>query len=87
MAQEGITTGDINSFSVSSHSGQISLTSNNGRIDTTAGELNASSIEGNGGNIWLSANGTINTADILAPSFSSNSGQIRLISNSDAIDT
>ncbi|MEQ8972677.1 MAG: S-layer family protein, partial [Coleofasciculus sp. C1-SOL-03] len=87
IAQENITTGTIQSFSRFSNSGEISLTSNNGRIDTTAGELDSASTEGNGGNIWLSAIGTINTADILASSFSSNSGQIRFTSNSDAIDT
>ncbi|MEQ9485499.1 two-partner secretion domain-containing protein [Coleofasciculus sp. F4-SAH-05] len=87
VAHDHIQTGNINSSSRFSNSGEISLTSTNGRIDSTTGWLDSSSIEGNGGNIWLSANGTINTADILAPSFSSNSGQIRLTSNSDAIDT
>ncbi|MEQ9549185.1 MAG: filamentous hemagglutinin N-terminal domain-containing protein [Coleofasciculus sp. G3-WIS-01] len=87
VAHDHIQTGNINSSSRFSNSGEISLTSNNGRIDSTTGWLDSSSIEGNGGNIFLSANGTINTADILASSFSSDSGQIRLTSNSGAIDT
>ncbi len=87
VAHEYITTGNINSSSRFSNSGEISLTSTNGRIDSTTGWLDSSSTEGNGGNIFLSANGTINTADIFSSSFSSNSGQIRLTSHSDAIDT
>ncbi|MEW6496582.1 MAG: CHAT domain-containing protein [Cyanobacteriota bacterium] len=61
LANQGITTGPI-----INPGQQITITSNNGNIDTSAGTLNTSSTTGNGGAIRLTTAGDITTGDILS---------------------
>ena len=72
----------IESNSWLGNSGEITLTSHNGKINTTAGILNSSSVAGNGGGITVSAERDINTADISSASRDGNAGEIALTANS-----
>ncbi|MEW6494566.1 MAG: CHAT domain-containing protein [Cyanobacteriota bacterium] len=82
LANQGITTGDV------INSGRdITLTSFQGNIDTTAGTLNASSTISNGGNITLNSNiGAITTGNLNA-SGAKNGGNLALTSSEGAITT
>ncbi len=82
LANQGITTGDI------INSGRnITLTSLQGNIDTTAGILNANSTTNKGGNITLNSNiGAITTGNLDA-SGATNGGNIALTSDKRAITT
>jgi CHAT domain-containing protein len=83
-ALSDIATGQITTFNsgVSGNSGNISVTSSNGNINTTAGALITTSALGTGGNITLKAStGSITTAQINAFSFVSKGGEINLTAN------
>ncbi|NER49969.1 MAG: filamentous hemagglutinin N-terminal domain-containing protein, partial [Symploca sp. SIO1A3] len=86
-AERDITTGNIYSGSRDGNSGAISLESNSGSIDTTEGTLSSGSTFGNGATTTVSAEGDINTADIVSWSREGNSGEISLKSNNGGIDT
>ncbi|KOR33669.1 hypothetical protein AM228_28515, partial [Planktothricoides sp. SR001] len=71
-------------------SGDITLTSNAGAIDTTGGSLNTSYNsydEGYAGSITLTAEQDIYTGDIKSSNFFPQGGDITLTSNAGAIDT
>ncbi|NEP11364.1 MAG: filamentous hemagglutinin N-terminal domain-containing protein [Symploca sp. SIO2C1] len=85
-AENDITTARISSGG-NGKSGEISLESDSGSIDTTAGLLNSGSILGNGAKITVSAENDINTASIYSGSRDGNSGEISLESNSGSINT
>jgi len=77
-ANQDITTGDI-----ITPGGEISLTSSNGNINTTAGTLNSGAANAGGiAPIILQANQNITTADIITPG-----GEISLTSDNGSIDT
>lgn len=85
----GTITSEITSFlllsGVTGNSGNLSVTSTDGNINTTAGSIITSSGVGNGGNIKLDAAGSISTAQINAVSLSSKAfnlgGNIELTAN------
>jgi filamentous hemagglutinin family protein len=83
-----VTTGDISASSVAlrnSESGNISITSTNGSIDTTAGAIETNSRGGNAGNIAFAAGGNIATGTLQSLGFSAldfgNGGNIELIAD------
>ena len=89
-ATGNITTGNLFSFSYDlGTGGNISLTSTQGTIDTTAGDLNSASFFGNGGAIALFANGNITTGNLYsyASSGAGNGNSITLTSTQGAVDT
>ncbi|KOR34316.1 hypothetical protein AM228_24630, partial [Planktothricoides sp. SR001] len=67
-------------------SGDITLTSNAGAIDTTGGGISAYSEYGNGGSVSLTAQGDIHTSNISSYS-PENGGNVSLESTGGAIDT
>lgn len=79
-ATGNINTVDINSLlsGFTADSGNISITSQNGSIDTARGALSTASALGAGGSITLNAPGTIRVADINTRSFASTGGAIVL---------
>ncbi|AFY83475.1 filamentous hemagglutinin N-terminal domain-containing protein [Oscillatoria acuminata] len=79
-----ITTAEILSYG-SIAGGDISITSNNGTINTTAGNIQAFSQE-IGGNITLSALGEVKTGNIYAAAHESG-GTVQITSQAGAIDT
>lgn len=83
LANQGITTGTI-----INPGQQITITSNNGSIDTSAGTLNTSSTNGNGGAIALAAAQNITTGNIFSRSDTNGtSGNISLTSTAGSINT
>ena len=92
-AQNDIITGDIFSLlfeGATGRSGNISLTSTAGSIDTTAGTLDAGVTFGNAGAIALQARDDITTADLRAYAVNGgigNGANISLLSTAGAIDT
>jgi hypothetical protein len=92
-AQNDIITGDIWSLlfqGATGRSGNISLTSTAGSIDTTGGTLDAGVTFGNAGAIALQARDDITTADLRAYAVNGGSGNgasISLLSTAGAIDT
>ena len=88
-AQNDITTVDIFTRAPNNglgDSGDISLTSLAGKIDTSAGTTSTVSDNGKGGAIALNATGNITTADILSNG-AQGSGSINIISSNGNIDT
>jgi filamentous hemagglutinin family protein len=87
FAAGSITTADIEA-SGSLQASNITLISTNGVIDTTRGILNATGGR-TGGNIFLSAQGNINTGNITSflSGFSGDSGNLSIISSSGNINT
>ncbi len=83
LANQSITTGNI------TNPGQpITITSNNGNIDTSAGTLDSRATTGNGGAIALTASGNITTDNILSSSNANgNGGTISLTSTAGSINT
>ncbi len=81
LALQDIATGEITTFltGVSGNSGNISVRSSNGNINTTAGALITTSALGTGGKITLNAAGNITAAQINAISETSTGGEINLI--------
>ncbi|MBD1803861.1 CHAT domain-containing protein [Microcoleus sp. FACHB-SPT15] len=79
-ALQDITTAKITTFltGASGNSGNISVTSNSGNIDTSQGALITASALGTGGGITLEAADSITSAEINAFSFSSTGGKIDL---------
>lgn len=73
--------GDINTQDIISPSGSITLTSNNGSIDTTEGILSTFS-SGSGGAITLSADGDLNLGSLDSSGSTVAGGDITLNSNS-----
>ncbi len=98
-ANNNITTGDINTSSLLEDGGDISLTSDNGAINTSAGTLKSNAADngndsfgfsGNGGNITLKAYNDITTGNIstlIGYGGVGNAGNISLTSAAGAIDT
>lgn len=89
-ATGNITTGNLFSFSYDlGTGGNITLTSTQGTIDTTAGDLNSASFFGDSGAIALFANGSITTGNLYsyASSGAGNGNSITLTSTQGAIDT
>ncbi|MEQ9355804.1 CHAT domain-containing protein [Coleofasciculus chthonoplastes] len=80
FAPRDISTGEITSFlsGFSGNSGNISITSENGNIDTSQGALITSSGLGTGGNITLNAADSITSAKIDAISQTNQGGEIQL---------
>lgn len=80
FAPRDISTGEITSFlsGFSGNSGNISITSENGNIDTSQGALITSSGLGTGGNITLNAANSITSAQIDAISQTNQGGEIQL---------
>lgn len=81
VANQEITTGTI-----INPGRQITITSNNGSIDTSAGTLNTSTRNGNGGAIALAAAQNITTGDILSNS-AAQGGDITLTSETGGVIT
>ncbi|MEQ8537757.1 MAG: CHAT domain-containing protein [Coleofasciculus sp. D1-CHI-01] len=82
-APRDISTGEITSFlsGFSGNSGNISITSENGNIDTSQGALITASAFGTGGDITLDAADSITAAQIDAFSETSTGGEIQLTAN------
>ncbi|EDX72941.1 hypothetical protein MC7420_2559 [Coleofasciculus chthonoplastes PCC 7420] len=80
FAPRDISTGEITSFlsGFSGNSGNISITSENGNIDTSQGALITSSGLGTGGNITLNAANSITSDQIDAISQTNQGGEIQL---------
>jgi len=80
FAPRDISTGEITSFlsGFSGNSGNISITSENGNIDTSQGALITSSGLGTGGDITLDAADSITSAQIDAISQTNQGGEIQL---------
>ncbi|EDX78711.1 haemagglutination activity domain protein [Coleofasciculus chthonoplastes PCC 7420] len=80
FAPRDISTGEITSFlsGFSGNIGNISITSENGNIDTSQGALITSSGLGTGGNITLNAANSITSAQIDAISQTNQGGEIQL---------
>jgi len=80
FAPRDISTGEITSFlsGFSGNSGNITITSENGNIDTSQGALITSSGLGTGGNIILNAADSITSAKIDAISQTNQGGEIQL---------
>ncbi|MFW5665486.1 MAG: CHAT domain-containing protein [Coleofasciculus sp.] len=80
FAPRDISTGEITSFlsGFSGNSGNISITSENGNIDTSQGALITSSGSGTGGNITLNAADSITSTQIDAISQTNQGGEIQL---------
>ncbi|MEQ8975955.1 MAG: CHAT domain-containing protein [Coleofasciculus sp. C1-SOL-03] len=80
FAPRDISTGEITSFlsGFSGNSGNISITSENGNIDTSQGALITSSGLGTGGDITLDAADSITSAKIDAISQTNQGGEIQL---------
>ncbi|MGD1714289.1 proprotein convertase P-domain-containing protein, partial [Dapis sp. BLCC M172] len=84
---ESLFTASIERLGANEQSGNITLKSTEGRIDTTATNLNSSSINGSAGNVELSASGDIKTANISAYSENGNGGNITIKSENGSIET
>ncbi|NES20067.1 MAG: S-layer family protein, partial [Symploca sp. SIO3E6] len=87
IADNDITTGDIQAVSIDGNGGAIALTSTQGTIDTTPGTLTSASDTGDAGEVNLIADSDITTGDIQAVSIDGNGGAIALTSNQGKIDT
>ncbi|NER20834.1 MAG: filamentous hemagglutinin N-terminal domain-containing protein [Symploca sp. SIO1C2] len=82
------TLGDISSSSNNGNSGQISLTSNNDAIYTTASTLNSISVAGDGGAVTLNANSDISIGNIQSFSIDNgDGGEIKLTSHNGIVNT
>ncbi len=80
-APDNIQTGEFTTFlsGANLNSGNLSITSTNGNIDTTAGSIITISATGNGGNVILNAaNGKVTVGNIDATSETSIGGEIQL---------
>ncbi|NER20776.1 MAG: filamentous hemagglutinin N-terminal domain-containing protein [Symploca sp. SIO1C2] len=86
-AEGDITTAYIFSNGPQNDSGEISITSNNGKIDTTAGILVSASDDGDAGKIDITAKSDIITGDINAFSVNGNGAAIAINSTQGTIDT
>jgi filamentous hemagglutinin family protein len=88
IANDNITTQQINSYSFFSDGGDISLNSSNGAINTTKGGLFSSSfhIDSTSGDITFTAKGNITTGSVSTAS-PGNGGNIRFISHEGGINT
>ncbi|MGK7923381.1 MAG: CHAT domain-containing protein [Trichodesmium sp.] len=84
---ESLFTASIERSAANEQSGNITLESTEGSINTTATNLNSSSINGNAGDVELSASGDINTANISASSENGNGGNITIASENGSVDT
>jgi len=92
QAGGNILTNNIQSLvTATGNSGNISLISTNGSINTSAGTVNSGATNGNAGNLTFQARGNITTADLLAEIFSGGStgkgGNIALTSTTGNILT
>ena len=87
-AHGSVTTGRIGQFTSNGRldGGSIQITSTNGDIDTTAGHLLANSTRGNGGDVTLTAQGSV-TTDRIASEGRLNGGTIEITSTNGDIDT
>jgi CHAT domain-containing protein len=74
------TTGDITTGNITNPGLPITLTSNNGNINTTSGTIDTSSNIGSGGPITFSANNNINTGNLNTSSTAGDGGNITLTS-------
>jgi len=88
IANDNITTQQINSYSFLSEGGDISLNSSNGAINATKGGLFSSSfhIDSTSGDITFTAKSNITTGSVSTAS-PGNGGNIRFISDEGAINT
>jgi CHAT domain-containing protein len=84
VARNNITTSGV--FSRASNGGTISLTSQTGAINTSAGDVTTTTTDGRGtgGNITLTANGSVTTKGVFA---TGDDGKIVIDSTTGAIDT
>lgn len=88
IAEGTISTSNVNSSSAISTTGNITLESINGDINTTNGWLYSNNtFDGDAGNIRLTADGNITTGSMTFSSLSGQSGNINLSSNTGEINT
>ena len=86
LANQNITTRNI--ANIATQGSNITLTSTNGVINTTGGVLDSNANDtGNSGNISLSANGSVTTANIDASAVTGNAGNININSTTGNIST
>jgi CHAT domain-containing protein/tetratricopeptide (TPR) repeat protein len=80
VASGDITAGNLDTSTLTSNAGKITLYSTGGSINTSASTLNASSLTGNGGSIFLYGANAIATGGITTSSFIGNGGGVTLYS-------